>query len=224
MGKAAELTAYCLLEDGVEAEFMIGEPLRYLISGKEHMLTAGMMITDSCCGYRAFSIRGIISDPDAGDSIIVSEKKRSHYGYAGSGTARKKTETDEMEDRILGVWEETEDFIGLMEECTKMPEENACLFQEYAVSAGIRECIGKKRTAALFSEPPGSVKEALHRIIHTKSAVTAAEGIKNLARQDEEKLKKVIACAVREAYRTLKVHGGTFTKKERERREGGSAL
>ena len=46
----------------------------------------------------------------------------------------------------------------------------------------------------------------------------------NLARQDEEKLKKVIACAVREAYRTLKVHGGTFTKKERERREGGSAL
>lgn len=223
-GKAAELTAYCLLEDGVEAEFMIGEPLRYLISGKEHMLTAGMMITDSCCGYRAFSIRGIISDPDAGDSIIVSEKKRSHYGYAGSGTAGKKTETDEMEDRILGVWEETEDFIGLMEECTKMPEENACLFQEYAVSAGIRECIGKKRTAALFSEPPGSVKEALHRIIHTKSAVTAAEGIKNLARQDEEKLKKVIACAVREAYRTLKVHGGTFTKKERERREGGSAL
>ena len=68
------------------------------------------------------------------------------------------------------------------------------------------------------------MKEALHRIIHTKSAVTAAEGIKNLARQDEEKLKKVIACAVREAYRTLKVHGGTFTKKERERREGGSAL
>ena len=95
----------------------------------------------------------------------------------------------------------------LMEECMKMPEENACLFQECAVSAGIRDCIGKKRTAALFGKPPGSVKEALHRIIHTGSTITAADGIKGLAAQDEIKLRKVIAGAVQEAYRSIKMQG-----------------
>ena len=223
-GKAAELSTYSLLEDGVEAEFTIGDPLRYSISGKEHVLTTGILVTDSCCGYRAFSIRGTISDQKTGDCIIVSEKKRRHYGHAGSGTAGRKTETDAAEDRTLRVWEETEDFIGLLEECMRMPKENACLFLERAVSSGIRECIGKKRTAALFGTPPGSVKEALHRIIHIKSTVTAASGIKDLAEQDEEKLRKVIARAVREAYRALEVRGGALTTEQGERREGGSAL
>ena len=95
----------------------------------------------------------------------------------------------------------------LMEECMKMPEENAGLFLECAVSAGIRDCIGKKRTAALFGKPPGSVKEALHRIIHTGSTITAADGIKGLAAQDEIKLRKVIAGAVQEAYRSIKMQG-----------------
>ncbi len=219
-GKAAELFSYSLLEGGVEAEFTIGDPVRYSTSGKEHVLTAGMLITDSCCGYRAFSIYGTISDQKTGDCIIVSEKKRRHYGYAGSGTARQKTETDAAEDRAFKVWEETEDFIRLLKNCMRIPKENACLFQDQAVSSGIRACIGKKRTAALFGTPPGSVKEALHRIIHTKSTINASADIKNLAEQDEEKLRKAIACAVREAYRALKVHDGALTKEQGERREG----
>ena len=206
-GKRIELSAYSLPEDGVEIGFLIGEPIRYLIYGEEHALTAGILITDSCCGYCAFSIGGTISDQKTGDAIIVSEKKRIHYGHGVSGTARRRPETNTVEDRLLRVWEETEGFMRLVEECMKMPEENACLFLECAVSAGIRDCIGKKRTAALFGKPPGSVKEALHRIIHTGSTITTSDGIKGLAAQDEIKLRKMIAGAVQEAYRSIKMQG-----------------
>ena len=219
-GKTAELLSYSLLEDGVEAEFVIGEPLRYSVRGEEYTLTAGMVVTDGRCGYRAFSIRGTVSDPVTGDCIIVSEKKHNHYGRAGSAAAGPKAET--AKEQVLKAWEETEDFLGLLEKCMKMPDESAGPFQERAVSAGIRGCIGKKRTAALFGTPPGSAAEALHRIIHTKSTITAAEGIKNLAAQDGEKLRKVIACAIREAYRTPEVHTGAKAGEQEERREGGA--
>ena len=180
-------------------EFRTGRPFYYSVSGKEHCLERGIVITDYSSGFQAFSVRGIISDRKTGDRIIVSEKKHIHYGRSRKCEAGQKRETDIAEDRILTVWAETAEFLRLLERCMQLPEGYAGLFQAGAVSYGIRRCIGKKRTAVLFGKPPGSMAEALHRIIHIGSAISSSAAIKDLPAQEREVLQKITAGAVRQA-------------------------
>ena len=193
-------------------EFRAGKPFRYAVSGQEHCLERGIVITDYSSGFQAFSVRGIISDRKTGDRIIVSEKKLSHYGRSKRCTDRQKKETDTAESRVRTVFAETEEFIRLIEKCLKLPERYADLFLGTAVSAGIRECVGKKRTAALFGEPPGSMEEALHRIIHIGSAISSSAAIKDLPVQEREELKKITAGAVRQACLAMEDQVGGMEK------------
>ena len=96
-------------------EFRAGKPFRYAVSGQEHCLERGIVITDHSSGFQAFSVRGIISDRKTGDRIIVSEKKLSHYGRSKRCTDRQKKETDTAESRVRTVFAETEEFIRLIE-------------------------------------------------------------------------------------------------------------
>ena len=202
------LSEYGMTADRLEISFRIGAPFRYEVYGTAYCLSKGITVTDSSSGFKAFSIRGTVSDTETGDQIIVSEKKHNHYGFSGPGKARRSTAAEVIESRILKVWEETEAFIRLLDRCIVMPGEDARLFMEVAVSAGIRKCIGKKRTAALFGRPPASMAEALHLIIHAGSSISRTAGTRELPGQEAETLRKITAGAVREAYQALAGPGG----------------
>ena len=203
-GHDVRFTGYRLSKERIVLEFAAGDPIRYRIGGKAHTIEKCIVVTDSNNGYEAFTVNGILKDPDTGDTVEVCRKKHYHYGRTGTIQDESKNISLKKKGEIWlpAIWASLEEFTETVQECMSSSEQGR--FISAAMKWGLEDCIGKKRAAAIVEKARrGTPKAEVHIVLHLKSILRSA-GTKPMPLNDEQKIPKLTANAVRKAAESMR--------------------